>query len=141
MIFMVPHDSDWNDIARRTGDASWRAENMWRYFQRLEYCRYRPLWRFPSWATAGRFNPTAHGWNGWLSAERPLPARALGDLALICMMRDAVRADLVGARKAAFVWATANLRRIIERLSRMVIGEDDPNDQRLQQRLAEGLRA
>jgi choline dehydrogenase len=75
MILMVPHDSDWNDIAERTNDQTWRAENMRRYFQRIEDCRYRPLWRLLSRLTGGRFNPTGHGWSGWLSAERPLPLK------------------------------------------------------------------
>ena len=46
MILIVPDDSDWNAIADLTGDSSWRAEAMRRYFQRLENCRHRPLWRF-----------------------------------------------------------------------------------------------
>ena len=45
MILMAPHDADWDGIAALTGDASWRAAEMRRYFQRLENCRYRPLWR------------------------------------------------------------------------------------------------
>ncbi len=36
MILMAPHDSDWDGIAALTGDASWRAPLMRRYFQRLE---------------------------------------------------------------------------------------------------------
>ena len=38
MIFMLPHDSDWNDIARLTGDTSWRAPQMRRYARRVEAC-------------------------------------------------------------------------------------------------------
>ena len=33
MIFMPPHDSDWNAIAELTGDARWRAARMRRYAQ------------------------------------------------------------------------------------------------------------
>ena len=32
MILMAPHDADWDDIADLTGDSSWRAAAMWRYF-------------------------------------------------------------------------------------------------------------
>ena len=53
MILMVPHDSDWNGIAELTGDPTWRAEAMRRYFQRIENCRYRPLWRLIAWLTGG----------------------------------------------------------------------------------------
>src|SRR5687767_11128045 len=36
MILVCPHDSDWNQLADLTGDRSWRAEEMWKYFERLE---------------------------------------------------------------------------------------------------------
>jgi choline dehydrogenase-like flavoprotein len=40
MIFVYPHNQDWDDIARSTGDPSWRAGNMRRYFELLEDCRH-----------------------------------------------------------------------------------------------------
>jgi choline dehydrogenase len=46
MIFMAPHESDWDEIAQITGDGSWSARNMRRYLRRVEDRRYRPLWRF-----------------------------------------------------------------------------------------------
>ncbi len=141
MILMVPHDSDWNAIAEITGDRSWRAEKMQGYFQRIENCRYRPLWRLLSRATGGQFNPTGHGWNGWLATERPLPLRAFGDYPLMCVIRDAVRADLLGEPKTGLKRVAESLARFFERKTRFVVGEDDPNDQRLQGRLAEGLTA
>jgi choline dehydrogenase-like flavoprotein len=76
MIFMRPHDSDWNQIAELTGDASWRASRMLRHARRLEACHHRPLWRALS--RCG-FDPTGHGWDGWLHTERPSPVEALGD--------------------------------------------------------------
>ena len=45
MILVYPHNQDWDDIADLTGDPSWRAENMRRYFERLEDCRHRPPYR------------------------------------------------------------------------------------------------
>jgi choline dehydrogenase len=141
MILMVPHDSDWNHIAAMTGDPSWRAEAMRRYFQRVEDCRYRPLWRLMSRLTGGRLNPTGHGWRGWLSVERPLPAKAFSDHALMCVIRDAVRADLGVGTKSVFARASNALKRRLERWARFVVGEDDPNDRRLQGRLDEGLTA
>jgi len=71
MIFIAPHDSDWNAIAEKTGDPSWRAEPMRSYFQRVENCRYRPVARLAYRLTGGRVNPTGHGFDGWLSVERP----------------------------------------------------------------------
>src|SRR5271157_2128436 len=46
MIMIYPHDADWDDIAALTGDSSWGADNMRRYFQRLENCHHRPLSRW-----------------------------------------------------------------------------------------------
>jgi choline dehydrogenase len=64
MITVYPHESDWDHIAQLTGDASWSADKMRTYFQRVERCQYcsRP-WDV---VTGGR-----HGFNGWLSTERP----------------------------------------------------------------------
>ncbi len=136
MIFMYPHDSDWDQIAALTGDRSWSAGNMRRYFHLLENCRHRPLWRFLSWLTGDRFNPTGHGWRGWLDAEIPLPRKAFGDRALMRTIKDTIRSDLLpGQRTTPAAW----LRRTFLRLARFVIGESDPNDQRLQGLLAEGL--
>jgi choline dehydrogenase len=78
MIVVRPSNADWNHIWALTGDASWRASSMQRYFERIERCRYRFFllrWidRLFGW------NPTGHGWNGWLSTERALPLRAILD--------------------------------------------------------------
>ena len=45
MIFMLPHDSDWQDIANRTNDPSWKPRNMRRYERQVEACHYRPVRR------------------------------------------------------------------------------------------------
>jgi choline dehydrogenase len=76
MIYMLPHDSDWNHIARLTGDPSWSARQMRRYARRLEDCRHRPVWR-----QLHRFglDPTGHGFGGWLPTERTSPLEVLGD--------------------------------------------------------------
>ena len=142
MILMVPQDSDWNAIAELTGDRSWRAEKMRRYFQRIEDCRHRPLWRLLWRLTGGRFNPTGHGWGGWLATERPLPLRAFGDHQLMNVIRNAVRADLSSEPRTGLKRVAQKFARFFERQARVVVGEDDPNDQRLQKRgLAEGLTA
>jgi len=136
MILMYPHDSDWDEIAALTGDRSWNAGNMRRYFHRIENCRHRPLWRFLSLLTGDRFNPTGHGWKGWLDAEIPLPRKAFGDRALMRTIKDTIRSDLEPGKRTTLV---AWLHRTWLRLTRFLIGESDPNDQRLQGLLAEGL--
>jgi choline dehydrogenase len=78
MIIVRPNDADWNHIWQITGDASWRASNMQQYFQRLERCRYRLfLFRWLDWLFG--WNPTGHGWRGWLTTERAVPLRAILD--------------------------------------------------------------
>ena len=75
MIMIYPHDADWDHIAEITGDQSWSAGHMRRYFQRMENCRhrwpYRLLYRLTGW------NPTRHGFSGWLSTEKAIPKAAL----------------------------------------------------------------
>lgn len=57
MLFVYPHDQDWDDIAKITGDRSWRADNMRRYFQRLEKCEYcQP-------------DAPGHGFRGYMNAS------------------------------------------------------------------------
>jgi choline dehydrogenase-like flavoprotein len=141
MILMAPHDSDWNAIAKMTGDETWRSDNMRKYFRRLENCRYRPLWRILAQATFGLVNPTGHGWNGWLQVERPLPPEAFGDHPLMCVIRNAIHSDLFGEGQSWFAPVGQRLRRFSELMARIVIGEEDPNDCRAQDRLAEGLSA
>jgi choline dehydrogenase len=68
MIFVYPHDEDWDAIAELTCDQSWSAKQMRRYFERVENCSYRPLQRFLS--TFG-INPSRHGFRGWLRTELP----------------------------------------------------------------------
>jgi choline dehydrogenase len=78
MIIVRPNNADWNHIWQITGDASWRASNMAKYFRRLERCRYRLfLFRWLDFLVG--WNPTGHGWSGWLTTERALPLRSLLD--------------------------------------------------------------
>ena len=70
MIFMPPHDSDWDYIAGVTGDRSWRASRMRRHVRRVEACHHRPLWR--ALRRLG-IDPTGHGWDR-LVAHRKVDA-------------------------------------------------------------------
>ena len=94
LIFVRPHDSDWDAIATLTGDRSWRASEMNRYFERIESCRHRPLWRWIAAKTG--YNPTGHGWNGWLPTELALPKEAFGDDEMRAAVDDSARAILRG---------------------------------------------
>jgi choline dehydrogenase-like flavoprotein len=76
LIFVYPHNSDWDYIADLTGDRSWRSSEMWTYFQRIENCRYKPLDR--ALHHLG-IDPTRHGWSGWLPIEKSVPSDAIAD--------------------------------------------------------------
>jgi len=88
MIFMPPHDSDWNHIAQLTGDRSWRASRMRRHVRRVEACHHRPAWRVLRWLG---IDPTGHGWNGWLRTEKAMPLEALGDEDMVRVVAESAR--------------------------------------------------
>jgi choline dehydrogenase len=118
MIIVRPNNADWNHIWQLTGDASWRASNMQRYFRRLERCRYRLfLLKWLDWLFG--WNPTGHGWQGWLTTERALPLRAILDWRLRRTLWKAVLA------------AASLLPDVVEDWGWFTSSQSDPNDQRL----------
>ncbi len=62
MILVYPHNEDWDDIAKLTGDSSWNSEQMRTYFQRLENCQY---------VKEIGHNRARHGFKGWLPTSIP----------------------------------------------------------------------
>ncbi len=109
MITVVPHDSDWEHVADLTGDETWRAKNMWQYFQRVERCHYQEP------PAPDHNDPTGHGYDGWLGTSKVDPAIAIGDVGVAQMMIGLLRtaADKFGFRRAI-----------------SGIAGEDPNDQR-----------
>jgi choline dehydrogenase-like flavoprotein len=125
MILVYPHNADWDDIAALTGDASWKAENMRRYFERLENCRHRRLYR---WLAKVGWNPARHGWKGWLRTEKAIPLSVIGNRALAESLADsALEAFEEDGQQAARV------RWFLE-------SGLDPNDWRLVRDNAAGVR-
>ncbi|PSN64893.1 alcohol oxidase [Corynespora cassiicola Philippines] len=57
LITILPYQSDWNYIQSITGDETWGADNMRKYYERLERARYLPN------SIAG------HGFSGWLETS------------------------------------------------------------------------
>src|ERR1051325_5783328 len=84
MIMVYGHASDWDYIAKVTGDDSWSGDNMRQYFERLERCGY--IEKPPS----GRPNPSRHGYDGWMSTTGPEIELVFGDKALLQTVIDAV---------------------------------------------------
>jgi choline dehydrogenase len=125
MILVYPHNADWDGIAQLTGDQSWSADNMRRYFTRLENCRYRPLER--ALAAVGP-NPSRHGWHGWLQSEIAIPKAAVEDFGLVQVLLDSAHE------------AFDDIGQPIERLLDLVESKADPNDWRLVTENAVGVR-
>jgi choline dehydrogenase len=61
LITVYPSNSDWDQIAQITGDASWSADKMRKYFKQLEKCGY---------LTPAEIEATGHGSSGWLNTEK-----------------------------------------------------------------------
>jgi len=91
MILIYPHNADWNQLADATGDASWRAENMRSYFERLERCEHRPDERATS---RPGHNPSRHGWSGWLRTESATPLAVFRDKDFRKMLLDTAKTAL-----------------------------------------------
>ncbi len=125
MILVYPHNTDWDHIAELTGDESWRASSMRDYFERMENCHHRKFHRF---LAALGFNPTRHGWRGWLPTERATPLSALLDTALVKMI-------VISAWEA---FKNAGSKR--DHLRWLWKGAFDPNDWRLVREDAGGVR-
>jgi len=126
MIFVYPHNADWDGIARLTGDASWNAEAMRRYFTKVENCHHRPIER---WLSKAGVNRSRHGWDGWLQVEKAIPpAAALRDHGLVQVLLESA--------------ATAfdDIGQPIERVHDLFEAKADPNDWRLVTEDAVGVR-
>ena len=124
-ITVYPHNEDWDFLATLTGDASWSADNMRTYFERMENCRYRPAWRF--FAKFG-WNPTRHGFKGWFQTEVALPVEALAK-------DEKLLETIAKSAEQAFLYNSEPF----ERLRWGIEGKGDPNDWRLVKENAVGI--
>lgn len=125
LIMIYPHNADWDHVAELTGDPSWRARNMRRYYERLENCKYRwpyrLLYRLTGW------NPTRHGFSGWLTTEKAIPLSSLSDDALVDIIAKSAR---TAARALAGFW---------DRIFWAFKSLGDPDDWRLVKKNAIGV--
>ena len=64
MVCWLPSNSDWDFAANVTGDASWKAENMWKIFSKIEKNNYAPK---------GTAN---HGFDGFFQTQMGAMAQA-----------------------------------------------------------------
>jgi choline dehydrogenase-like flavoprotein len=126
LIMVYPHNQDWAGIAELTGDDSWNPDRMRGYFERIENCNYRPFDRVL--AETIRQNPSRHGWNGWLQTEKAIPEAALGDQ------------ELLHTLAASAFKAFAEIGHPLEEVAELVESQLDPNDWRVVQKNAAGIR-
>ena len=126
LITVCPHNGDWDHISEITGDSSWRADNMRKYFERLERCQYVQPPRDPA---DPRQNPGRHGFSGWLVTNLADPRLLLED------------GDLLKLVKAALKETFKELGKPISRLLIRLKSHMDPNDWRLVKRGSEGVSA
>lgn len=124
-ILIYPHNSDWKYIADLTQDPSWHPDKMRTYFERLENCRHRPLHR---WLSKIGFNPSRHGWKGWLHTEKSIPMAALLDQDLFQTLTEFIEDSLASSGDA------------VERVGWFLESWGDPNDWRLVRKNATGSR-
>ncbi|ORY64307.1 uncharacterized protein BCR38DRAFT_434732 [Pseudomassariella vexata] len=80
LFTIYPHDSDWNYIAELTGDDSWEASKMRRYFEKLESNNYVPN------------SIVGHGFNGWLTTSVTYLGLVLKDLKFLALVLSGISA-------------------------------------------------
>ena len=97
---------------------------MRRYFQRLENCHHRPVYR---WLAKLGIDPTRHGWAGWLHTERADIRPVFRDRALAKVMKRSARR------------AIREVAPPVTRLWWLLQGKADPNDWRLVRQNAVGI--
>jgi choline dehydrogenase len=93
LIAVKPDESDWDHIARVTGDESWSSDNMTQYWEQVERNDYGPF-MVPG---------PDHGYNGWLGTQVFDPNYILTHDPLI------VRNVLAAALQFPSPWSTASL--------------------------------
>lgn len=128
MITIAGPDSDWDQLAHRLGDSSWRGEVMRGYFKRLEHNDYLPLpepaarsafarlWDYVkescSWLFG--FDPDrtrgGHGFDGWLHTSVADASIGLKDAQLIRMLKAALWQAKVDGLDRAWTWTETILK-------------------------------
>lgn len=96
MIRVYPHNADWDGIASLTGDASWNAEAMRRYFEKFETGEL-PSSRTRALARKVGPNPSRHaGTAGCRLRKRSRPAIADHRLVEVLLDSAATAFDDIG---------------------------------------------
>jgi choline dehydrogenase len=127
MITITPQNRDWDRIAAITGDASWRADHMHQYYERMENCHYRPrpgsvrhLLGGLAWSAVAKLRGRqdwndwthGHGFDGWLTTSASDPRLVLPDSAitklLLSTVKNALKEGLGNAALTVFTQLDPN---------------------------------
>ena len=138
MILIRPNNSDWDEIARFTGDDSWRSSHMQGYYPKIEQNLYYGVyshffgrilggilalvqWLVTKISPRSQLDPNGHGFKGWQPTSFIDPiviaAIARGDWTFLRLLLNVVWAALAGER--------SNLFRVLKRFQ--IIQFLDPN--------------
>ena len=109
LITIYGSDTDWDAIAKETGDRSWRNTAMRSYFERLERCKYiDPPSRLAALAfrlpLISRFFDPRHGYKGWLGTQTADAKLALGDSQLVEVILNGAASALEASLGRALTW-------------------------------------
>jgi choline dehydrogenase len=115
MIAVYPNRKDWDDLARLTGDDSWRAETMRRYFERLEACEY-----------LSGDDLKGHGQKGWLTTTTASPEVVAGDLTVIATLVGGVHAFVSSLNPASWFDRIKKSAKTLYDLVKKDINSNDP---------------
>ncbi len=123
-VFVRVDDVDWDALALKTGDPSFRAKNMKPLLQELEKNEYRPILKLlhnigKATGIESLQNMHGHGFDGKLETSRASPKLLLEDL------------QLARITLQTMWWSLSRLGTPAEKLKRL-ISAFDPNDDRTQ---------
>lgn len=74
LVTIQAFDSDWDGIAELTGDDTWKADNMRKYWEKIEKNHYVPT------------SIIGHGFSGWLDTSLTSLVTAVKDLKLVSLI-------------------------------------------------------
>ncbi|WAC71692.1 GMC oxidoreductase [Roseateles sp. SL47] len=132
MIIIRPNDADWDWIANRTNDPSWRSDHMQGYFPKIEKCLYYGVYNTFGRKTLGtvltaarkvatfinprrQLDPGGHGEKGWLPTSfiDPLVIASIvkGDNTFLRVLLDVALSTLGGKdERGTFLRSLAHLQ-------------------------------
>ena len=113
LISIYPFNSDWDNVAEITGDASWESGNMRQYFERLENIHYSP----PSLQ--------GHGTSGWLGTTLPQLSMIAQDTQLLSLITAAANGFGAGLKTVI-----STLKQLNSVISPDINSDDAGRDQR-----------